>query len=247
MVQAKARGGSAPLQDTSELARYRSRNLAGARLLQTTGLLLLASCASPPRPTPPPPPAREVSAPYVIKAGDTLDIRFYKTPELNLLKVPVRPDGKISLDLVGDVQAAGLQPRELAGALTELYAGELEHPRISVIVRAFGGQIYVQGEVKTPSAAPFAQGITALQAISLAGGFSDTAQPNSVILIRLEDGVYHGYRLELNAALSGKDLAQDVLLRPGDILHVPRSMIADADLFVDQYFRKLLPGTPPII
>ena len=246
MVQARAREGIDSLRDAGELARYRSRNLAGARLLQTTGLLLLASCASSPRPSPPPPPAREVSAPYVIKAGDSLDIRFYKTPELNLLKVPVRPDGKISLDLVGDVQAAGLQPRELAGALTERYAGELDNPRVSVIVRAFGGQVYVQGEVKTPSAPPFAQGITALQAISLAGGFLDTAQPNSVILIRLENGQYHGYRLALNEALSGKDLAQDVLLRPADILHVPRSRIANVDLFVDQYFRKFLPVTPAL-
>ena len=181
----------------------------------------------------------------MIKAGDSLDIRFYKTPELNL-QVPVRPDGKISLELIGDVEAAGLQPGELASVLRERYASELQNPRVSVIVLAFGGQVYVEGEVKTPSAPPFAQGITALQAISLAGGFLDTAQPNSVILIRLEDGLYHGYRLALNDALSGKDLAQDVSLRPADILHVPKSRIADVDLFVDQYFRKLLPIQPAL-
>src|SRR5262249_55771539 len=161
-------------------------------------------------------------------------------------KVPVRPDGKISLELVGDVEAAGLQPMELAGILTERYATELEHPRVSVIVRTFVGQVYVQGEVKTPSAPPFAQGMTALQAISLAGGFLETAQPNSVILIRLVDGQYHGFRLALRDALLGKDSSQDVPVKPADILHVPRSFIANADLFVDQYFRKLLPVTPAI-
>jgi len=193
-----------------------------------------------------PPAAPAPSTPYLIKAGDSLDIRFYKTPELNLLKVPVRPDGKISLELVGDVQAAGLQPGELARALTELYAGELEHPRLSVIVRNFGGKVYVQGEVKTPASPPFAMGMTALQAISVAGGFADTARVDSVVLIRLEDGQYHGYRLALKEALSGKDTSQDVYLMPSDIVYVPRSRIANVNLFVDQYFRKLLPVTPAI-
>jgi len=192
-----------------------------------------------------PPIEESHNAPYLIKAGDSLEIRFYKTPELNA-KVPVRPDGKISLELVGDVEAAGRQPAELAGTLTERYATELEHPRVSVIVRTFGGQVYVQGEVKSPSAPPFALGMTALQAISVAGGFAETAQPNSVILIRLVEGQYHGYRLALRDALLGKDPSQDVLLKPADILHVPRSWIANADLFVDQYFRKLVPVVPAI-
>jgi len=207
-------------------------------------VFLLASCASSPRPSPPPR-AREPDAPYLIKAGDYLDIRFYKTPELNA-EVFVRPDGKISLEIVGDVQAAGLHPGELAGALTERYAGELQRPRVSVIVRAFGGQVYVEGEVRAPTAPAFAMGLTALQAISLAGGFLDTAQPNSVVLIRLEDGQYHGYRLALNEALSGKDLSQDVHLLPADILHVPRSRVANVNLFVEQYIRRNLPVTPAI-
>src|SRR5262249_45085458 len=178
--------------------------------LQSTAILLLVGCASPPAP-PPPTATQPVGSPYQIKAGDYLDIRFYKTPELNL-EVPVRPDGNISLELIGDVQAAGLQPGELAATLRERYASELENPRVSVIVRAFGGQVYVEGEVKTPSAAPFAMGITALQAISLAGGFLDTAQPNSVILMRFEDGQYRGYRLPLKDTRSGKGLGQDVRL-----------------------------------
>jgi protein involved in polysaccharide export with SLBB domain len=207
-----------------------------------TALVVLLGCGTP---KPSPPPAAHETTPYLIKAGDYLDIRFYKTPELNL-EVPVRPDGQISLELIGDVQAAGLQPAELASSLRQRYASELQNPRVSVIIRAFGGQVFVQGEVKTPSAPPFAQGITALQAISLAGGFLDTAQPNSVILIRREDGQYHGYRLALNDAISGKDLAQDVSLMPLDILHVPRSRIANVDLFVDQYFRKVLPVQPAV-
>ena len=244
MAPARTGGGIGSPRDVGRLPRSRSLNRIAPRLLRASCLFLLASCASSPRPSPPPP-AREPGAPYLIKAGDYLDIRFYKTPELNV-EVFVRPDGKISLEIVGDVQAAGLQPRELAGALTERYAGELARPRVSVIVRAFGGQVYVEGEVRTPSAPPFAMGITALQAISLAGGFLDTAQPNSVILIRLEDGQYHGYRLALNDARTGRDIAQDVHLQPADILHVPRSRVADVNLFVEQYIRRNLPVTPAI-
>ena len=244
MEPARKGGGLGSPRDVGKPARSRSLHRTGRRLLRASCVFLLASCASSPRPSPPPT-AREPGAPYLIKAGDYLDVRFYKTPELNV-EVTVRPDGKISLEIVGDIQAAGLQPRELAGALTERYAGELAHPRVSVIVRAFGGQVYVEGEVRTPSAPPFAMGITALQAISLAGGFLDTAQPNSVILIRLEDGQYHGYRLALNDARTGRDIAQDVHLQPADILHVPRSRVADVNLFVEQYIRRNLPVTPAI-
>src|SRR5262249_18213806 len=187
-----------------------STDSSGSRsLVLLTVLLFLASCGGSPRPLLPPI-EESHNAPYLIKAGDSLEIRFYKTPQLHA-KVPVRPDGKSSLELVGDVEAAGRQPAELAGTLTERYATELEHPRVSVIVRTFGGQVYVQGEVKTPSAPPFALGMTALQAISVAGGFAETAQPNSVILIRLVEGQYHGYRLALRDALLGKDPSQDVL------------------------------------
>ena len=84
-------------------------------------------------------------APYRIKIGDTLDIRFYKTPELNV-EVPVRSDGMVSLELVNDVRAAGLAPTELAEELTRRYANELTDPRVTVIVRGFGGQVFVQGD-----------------------------------------------------------------------------------------------------
>jgi polysaccharide export outer membrane protein len=205
-------------------------------------LVGLAFACSPrvkePRPTAPP---ETVAPAYLIRIGDALDIRFYKTPELNVIKVPVRSDGKISLDLIGDVQAAGLRPEELAHSLDQKYAKELEKPRVSVIVRAFGGQVFVSGEVKTPAAPPFAAGLTALQAISLAGGFSDKASLNDVILMRLEGTQYHGYRLELKKALEGEDFTQDVRLRPADVVFVPRSRIADMGLFVQQYVRDMLP------
>ena len=188
--------------------------------------------------------AQAPGAPYVIRVGDYLDVRFYKTPEMNV-EVPVRADGKISLEVLGDVQAAGLEPAELSRMLSERYASELTDPRVTVIVRAFGGRIFVGGEVKTPSAVPFATGMTALQAIDGAGGFLDTAKPESVVLIRQVDGHAEGHRLALDRALKGKDLGADVVLQPDDIIHVPKSGIANVNLLVDQYIRKNIPIPNP--
>src|SRR4029453_13928496 len=113
--------------------------------------------------------------PYRIRVGDELDVRFYKTPELNVEKVPVRNDGKISLDLVGEMQAAGLGTDELAANLRSAYSKELEDPRIAVIVREFGGQVFVGGEVGKPAALKYVEGMTALQAIRAAGALTTRA------------------------------------------------------------------------
>ena len=212
---------------------------AGRRLAPAVlALLLLAGCAA--TPSARLPAADHTPTPYLIKVGDTLDIRFYKTPELNL-EVPVRSDGKISLELVGDTQAAGLEPEQLAGKLRERYASELTDPRVSVIVRQFGGGVWIGGEVKNPSRVPYLSGMTALAAIHEAGGFLDTARTSNVVLIRLEGGKYHGYLLPLDKVQSGEDLSIDAALQPSDIIHVPRSGIANVDLFVEQYIRKVLP------
>lgn len=182
--------------------------------------------------------------PYEIRAGDLLDVRFYKTPELNVDKVPVRKDGKISLDLVGDVQAAGLEPDALAANLTRAYAGELQDPKISVIVRDFGGQIFIGGEVGRPQALKYAEGMTALQAIQAAGGFKDESSRQNVILIRHKDDRYDGYRLYLERALTGEDYAQDVALQPNDVVYVPKSRISNVNQLVSQYINKNLPTIP---
>ncbi len=209
-----------------------------------SAVLALAGCAER-VPSNPPPRVPELAAtsPYLLKMGDTLDIRFYKTPELNI-EVPVRSDGKISLELLGDVQAAGLQPSELAKDLTERYSKELTSPRVTVIVRNFGGQVYVGGEVGKPSMVPFIKGMTALQAIDSAGGFIISGRRTHVVLIRLEGDHYVGYTLPLKKAVTGDDTSVDVPLQPYDIVHVPRSRIGNVNLFVEQYITKNLPTIP---
>src|SRR5262245_30711062 len=182
--------------------------------------------------------------PYRIRVGDALDVRFYKTPELNVEKVPVRNDGKISLDLIGDVQAAGLGTEQLASNLVQDYSKELEDPRIAVIVRDFGGQIFVGGEVGKPAAVKFVEGMTALQAIQTVGGFNDRASLENVILMRRTSEKYEGYRLFLKQALSGDDFTQDVALQPNDVVFIPKSRIANVNLIVEQYVTKNIPTIP---
>src|SRR5262245_17008191 len=150
------------------------------RVLPTlAAMALLAGCTQvrsrpdlPDAATPPP----QVEA-YRIKAGDSLGIRFYKTPELNL-DAPVRSDGKISVPPIGDVQAAGIPPAELAEALGKEFARELTNPRVTVVVLKPGGFVYVTGLVKNPVGTPYADGLTAMQAIAMAGGFDDRAALN---------------------------------------------------------------------
>jgi protein involved in polysaccharide export with SLBB domain len=195
-----------------------------------------------------PPLARSVDldAPYRIKVGDTLDVRFYKTPELNV-EVPVRSDGKVSLELINDIQASGYTPTELAAELTRLYADELTDPKVTVIVRGFGGQVFVQGDgIAQPAAVPFADGLTALQAIASAGGMNTLARRSNVVLLRREEGAWKGYTLDLRLPLQGEDFVQDVQLQPWDIVYVPRKRISNVNLFVQQYIRDNFPVQPVI-
>jgi protein involved in polysaccharide export with SLBB domain len=121
---------------------------------------------------------------YTIAPGDELDIKFFYNPELNE-NVIVRPDGKISLQLIDEIQASGLQPAELDQKLTDLYSRELRKPVLTVIVRSFTGQrVYVGGEVNRQGLITLQPGLTALQAVFQSGGFMETAQPAETLIIR---------------------------------------------------------------
>jgi protein involved in polysaccharide export with SLBB domain len=181
---------------------------------------------------------------YKIQPGDQLDITFYLNPEFND-EVIVRPDGKISLRLIGSQQAAGLTPEELAKQLNQAYLSELREPGASVHVRSMPSrQIFVSGRVVRPGSFPLEPGMTAMQAISDAGGFADDASEKSVILIRRDMcGMPHGTKL--NLASAGEDGSQeDVALLPRDMIVVPRSAIGNVDLFVQQYVKNVIPVSP---
>ena len=184
--------------------------------------------------------SKEASA-YVIQPGDQLDIKFFYNPELNEA-VTVRPDGKISLQLVDEVQAAGLQPVELDAKLTEAYSNELRKPIVTVIVRSFEGQrIYVGGEVNQQREMVLPAGMTVLQAVFQAGGFKETASPENAILIRQGPNREPiPVRLDLKNAMYGQGDAANLAMLPNDILYVPKSGIANANKCVNQYIENLI-------
>ena len=186
------------------------------------------------------PQAQEPAA-YIIQAGDQLDVKFFYNPELNE-SVTVRPDGKISLQLVDEVQAAGLQPAVLDAMLTDAYSQELKKPMVTVIVRSFKGQrIYVGGEVNQQSEMELPAGMTVLQAVFQAGGFKETASPENTILIRQGPNREPvPIKIDLKNAMYGQGEGTNLALLPNDIVYVPKSAIAEANKFVNQYIEQLV-------
>ena len=164
---------------------------------------------------------------YVIQPGDTLSIKFFFNPELNEENLIVRPDGRISLQLIHEVTAANLTAPQLTALLAEKYQGQLKNPEIAVIVRSVREpyRIYVDGQVTSPGQFEIVGSLSVLQAIALAHGLrQDTAQEDEVVVIRRnQDGHPFVINVDLKAALTGKDLSQDIQLLPYDFVYVPRS------------------------
>jgi protein involved in polysaccharide export with SLBB domain len=181
---------------------------------------------------------------YRIEPGDELDISFYLNPEFND-SVTVRPDGKITLRLIGEVQAAGLTPGRLAAQIDKDYSSELRDPGAAVRVKNMPyRQVYVEGEVTKAGAVGLAPGMTALQAIAGAGGLTPDANSKALLIRRDACGVAQGSEIDLDTATNSPAQGEDVALMPQDILVVPRSGIAKLNLVMDQYVRKMLPINP---
>ncbi len=185
---------------------------------------------------------RHGEADYRIGSGDELEIFFFYAPEL-ATKAMVRPDGKISLPFVGDYKVKGQTPAEVATALKKAYAPHLAKPEISVNVRTFGAyRVFVGGEVARPGAQPLLAATTALQAIMTAEGFTERARLSEIVIVRQAEGKERVvFAVNLEAAMSGEDISQDVVLHASDIVVVPRNGIANVNLWVDQYIRRNIP------
>lgn len=186
-------------------------------------------------------PAAKPSQEYVILPGDQLEVKFFYNPELNEL-VTVRPDGVIAVQLVDSVKAAGKTPSQLDNELTQLYSKELRKPEITVLVRSFTGhQVYVGGEVTKQGILEMRPGLTPLQAVVQSGGFLETAQPSEAIVIRKgDDNRPIPIRVDLASAMYAGGDAANFPLMPSDVVYVPKSPIAMANKFVNQYIERLL-------
>jgi len=177
-----------------------------------------------------------------LKPGDVLQVKFLYWPELNEEKQSIRPDGKISLQLVGDVQAQGRTPDELRTDLLTLYKDKLIDPEISVVVGSLdSNRVYVAGEVIAPGMLMINGRLTALEAIMQAGGpKKDSGKMNSVVVIRQRDGKQYGTTLDLRNALESAD-SDPFLLEPYDVVFVPQTNIDKVDQFVEQYVNRIVP------
>jgi polysaccharide export outer membrane protein len=167
------------------------------------------------------PPATEDPS-YVIGEQDMLDINVWKEPELSRV-VPVRPDGKISLPLINDVQAAGLTPMQLATVITEKLRGKfVKEPQVTVVVTAINSQrIYLVGEINRAGAYPMLPNMTVLQALANAGGFSQFANLKNIYVLRNEDGKQVRYPFNYKEVIKGQKSEQNIILKPGDTIVVP--------------------------
>lgn len=207
--------------------------------------LALAACASHPYTSLPElssAPASAASRAYRIHPGDELEIRFFATPELDQTLV-VRPDGRLGLRFLDNpVEAAGLTPEELETALEDRYAAELREPDVEVVVRGFVGEkVYVGGEVREPGIITLDPGLSVLEAIIVAGGFTTEANEREVLVIR-KDGQGHPvpFKVAREQGSVAAPLPATARLAPADVVYVPRSRVADANRFVEQYIRGLL-------
>jgi protein involved in polysaccharide export with SLBB domain len=179
---------------------------------------------------------------YRVQINDVLEFLFFKNTELNQTQT-VGPDGKVSLQLIGSVQVIGRTVDEITAEVTTLYARELVHPQVTVAVKEYSGlKVYVGGEVNQPGIQIYRGGLTALQAVVAAGGFKTTASLRSVVLIHKDPkGEPIGAILDLSRVLKHAEFGRDVALSPTDIVFVPRSTIANVNLFVEQFFRNMWP------
>lgn len=158
---------------------------------------------------------------YVIGEEDVLNINVWKEPEVSRT-VPVRPDGKISLPLINDVQAAGLTPAQLGMAITEKLRKFMADPQVTVIVTQINSRrVYIMGEVNRPGAFPMLPNMTVLQALSSAGGFTQFANLKGIYVLRSADGKQHRFPFSYKDVIKGQRAEQNIVLKPGDTIVVP--------------------------
>lgn len=183
----------------------------------------------------------EYTPKVTLGPGDVLDIKFYRTPELNEIQT-VRPDGCITLQLIGEVNVMGNTPQEVHDSLIIRYSSQLNDPGITVTVQSlYSNRVYISGEVNGPGYIETSGRITALEAIMESGGFNLlTANVKNVLVIRSKDGERYGHRLNLKPALNGQT-DQPYYLEPYDIVYVPRTKAAVIDQWIDTHIDGLFP------
>lgn len=170
-------------------------------------------------------PRAAIDGTYRIGADDRLQVSVWRNPELSV-QVPVRPDGMISVPLIGDVQAGGMTPEQVAKAIRDRLVSFIRDPSVTVIVtdlrsHEFLSRVRITGAVRTPRSIPYRQGMTVLDAVLEAGGINDFAAPNRTKLYRRDKEASRVFDIDLGDILNKGKLSTNALMAPGDVLIVP--------------------------
>jgi protein involved in polysaccharide export with SLBB domain len=200
-------------------------------------LFMWSGCASAPQVAPAP----SLPSKVTLAPGDEIEIKFAYSQEFNETQ-KIRQDGKIEMQFVGDVVAAGKTPTELREELKQLFGQHLKYPQLAVYVRNFDdNKVFVGGEVTRPGIVEMPGRLTALEAIMAAGGLNAvTAGTSNIVVIRQRDGKYEGHPLDLDKMLAGKSDAA-FYLEPRDIVFVPQSTIVKVDQWIEQFVNNSIP------
>ncbi len=198
----------------------------GFRLAAACAALGLAACASTTRERPSAEQfdtvAVEAQEEYVIGPRDNLQISVWKQPDLSVARVEVRLDGKISVPLLDDVQASGLTPLQLKENVTERLKEFVTAPNVTVVVTSVGSKlVYIIGEVTREGALPMYPDMRVLDAIGAAGGLNPFAGRTRIKIIRSQGTAPAEFTFDYDRFVDGEDLAQNILLIPGDTIVVP--------------------------
>lgn len=187
--------------------------------------LLLGACSTSKNVAPPPRMDAGLLEDYVIGVGDSLQINVWRNPELSLA-VPVRPDGKISMPLVGDIVAAELTTTQLSANIVESLTNYVRSPQVTVIVANpsssdFQRRVRITGAVSSPQSIPYRDGMTVLDLVLIAGGTTEFASPNKAKLYRKINGELKVYPIYLNDLINKGKVTTNYPLQPSDIVTVP--------------------------
>jgi len=203
--------------------------------------VVFAGCATP-RTPPAPESSKTPDMTMVLAAGDEIRISFLGAAELNTTQT-IRRDGKITLQMLGEVTAAGKTANELQAELLSKYAPQLQVKEIAVIVTS-PAPIFVSGAVREGGQLNMERPITVLEAVMAAGGFEEReAKLKNVLVIRHRRGKWQGYAVDVTPILAGQK--DDVFyLQPMDIVYVPRTTIVKVNQWIDQHISRMLPSIP---
>lgn len=246
--------GAGHLQDQMIVRLYKMKEIRGhnaAALGITLAAMVIAGCSSRAEmdlaPNGPAEPVYSVQqGEYRMVPGDELSVGFMFHDELNTA-ARVRREGEITISGLGDFYAAGMSSSELEESIYRRASLTYRNPEVSVVLtRRQEYRAYVGGEVRRPGFVEVRPGLTSMRAIFDRGGFLDTAKVDNVLHVRWDDtGQYTARVVNLEQSLETGDVRNDVAIGPNDVVFVPKTRIANANLWVSQYILKLIPIRPP--